>query len=278
MEFKIKRGTTFARIRFEQIRGEAALGFCRLFLRFGLDVVYLPKDDENTRLTDLCGDLRIGRNYVGRLLPHEPPLSIRTFRAGMNDQFTLVTELDHRRVDAIEDLRPGGDLKFDITLRGAIRGGGEEERVEERGAVPVNQSQWIEVLRGLEYDRRMLLEIPVADESASPKMAEAARRLKKAQDAIFGGEYPAAVGCCREALEALSCALGDAQQEKQATFQNLKGKDKHERLRLVRHALRVLCSPPHHADERAAAIEWTRKDAVAAMAMVAALLQQLSTP
>ncbi len=277
MEFKIG-DTTFSRIRLDRVYGQRALGFCRLLLRFEMHVVSLPGEDDKTVVTDLSGDLRIGPDYVGRLEPEAPPVSIRTHRPGMNQKFRLVTELDAVRLEAIEDLRMGNGLKFDVALRAVVKGGGETEQVSEAGSVEVNQSDWIRVLGELGYCRMMLLEVPMPDQSTSPKLSQAVASLRGAQDAILSGHYRDAVGCCRDSLESLSEALGDTEKERQASFENVKARDKEARVRIVRRALRTLCHPARHGDGNAVKIEWDRADAIAVVSMTAALLRLCGGP
>lgn len=213
MNFNLNGSTIFAHIRFDDIRGEKALGFSRLSLRFEFHIVSMPKldqgtDDTSTTLTDLCGDLLIGSDFVGQLVPRDPPLTIRAFRAGPSQPATLVMELDPRRIETIEDRRLGGDLKFDIVLRGVVKGGGKVERVEERGTIPIEQSKWIEVLKGFGHERIMLLEVPMPDSSSSSRFSETMQYLSSANRSLLTGDWRGAVGCCRDVLESLSLARG----------------------------------------------------------------------
>jgi hypothetical protein len=54
--------------------------------------------------------------------------------------------------------------------------------------------------------------------------------------------------------------------------------NKADRLRLLRHAMRIFTHPPHHKDDVTAMFEWNRKDAASTISMVAALLNELDAP
>jgi len=141
----------------------------------------------------------------------------------------------------------------------------------------VNQTSWIKVLGQLGYAKLMLLEVPLLD-GLGPAFDEASGHLRKAKAAMLRGEYREAVGCCRDVIEALTRALRDKDEQLAKLVTNTRELDKAERLRLLRQALKVLTHPARHADEVAAAIEWTRTDAVAVITMTAAVMQELAAP
>lgn len=206
-------------------------------------------------------------------------LPIRSYETGAHSQrLTLGMDLSRAQLEALEVARNGGDLPLLLTwwaaiadVTGTVHHGNWLEPYE------INQSSWIKVLGQLGYAKMSLLEVPLLD-SLGPEFAAASGHLSKAKEAMLRGEYREAVGCCRDVIEALSLALGDRDEQLARLVGNTRELSKAERLRLLRQALKVLTHPARHADEVAAAIDWTRVDAVSVITMTAALMQELAAP
>lgn len=279
MSFTIN-SQTFADVNTTKIHAELGLGFYRLV--FQVDFVFYPRPQgESATLVELGGEVKVkgkagGPYYLGRLVSRSRPLLIEVRQYTNKRSETLEIELDHRRLEAIEEIRLGEGLTFTLSWWGRVLLGSVFHNVFHEDSFPVNQGTWIEILGQCGYSRTMLLEVPVPDTESAPVLAEAVSRLKKAQEALVRGEYREAVGACRDVLESLSQVLADRDdqdQEFQQLFQNTRGMDKEARLRVVRRALKILCHPARHADLVSAQIYWDRADAIAVVTMVSALLQ-----
>lgn len=236
----------FADATIGQTTGEACLGFYRIQFQVNLpEPQFLPV-----------------RSY-----PHAHPT---------HAVFTL--ELDADRLEAIEAARNGGDLMLQLTWLSTIADSAGTVHHDNRPEpFEINQASWIKVLNQLGYAKLMLLEVPLFD-GLGPSFSEAAKHLRKVKAAMLPGEYREAVGCCRDVIEALTQPLGDKDEHMTKLVGNTRELDKAGRLRLLRQALKVLTHPARHADEVAAAIEWTRTDAVTVITMTAAVMQELAAP
>lgn len=135
------------------------------------------------------------------------------------------------------------------------------------------------LLQQMQYQRTMLLEVPVPDAQQEPELAQAAAILGRAQQAMARGDYRDAVGLCREVLEEMSKAPGDpATPPLPELFSGQRQMSKAERLRVLRHALKVFTHPAHHRDSVSVGMDWSRIDAASTISIAAALLDELGAP
>lgn len=282
MSFTIN-GNVLAEVRIDSIDGQQALGFSRLTVAVALELRPRPQG-QNARITDLAGGLMAqgrggGFQYVGRLRPMNAPILIEMSQYAQSWGESLEVELDRQRLEAIEQLRQGGELTFTVNLRARVVVQPDTVHVvQEQQSYRVNQGTWAETLGHLGYAQTMLLEVPVPDAQRAPEMAEAVGHLAAAQQAMARGAHREAVGLCRDVLESISLALGDRDDQDttfQTFFANTRSMDKATRLRLVRRALKVLSHPARHVDQVTVQIEWDRADAGAMISMLAALMAVL---
>jgi hypothetical protein len=101
----------------------------------------------------------------------------------------LDIELDHRRLEAIEEIRLGEGLTFALSLWGRVTVESTFHNVSHEDSLQVNQGTWVELLGQCGYARTILLEVPVPDIDSAPALAEAVSHVQKAQEALVGGGY-----------------------------------------------------------------------------------------
>jgi len=267
--------TKMARLAIGSLHAEAGLGFYLLILvaRITLD----PPRQGWVKVQDIRGALLAGGPSGQRILSalrwREP--FVRTVHEGertAEDWIDLVAELDRSRMEAVEDLRAGGDLNLAARVQLLVQT--EKElfwtRSLEEAVYRVPQSEWVRILEQAGYDRRLLLEIPAPNPEEFPELARAAGLLREAQEALFRGDYRKAVVGSRAALEALTEVLKDRGQLGWKAFE--RELDKEGRFRLARAALFHLCSLAAHEGEKPT--DWLREDAAAILAMVGAVLRR----
>jgi hypothetical protein len=268
-------GMKMARLAIGSLHAEAGLGFYLLILvaRITLD----PPRQGWVKVQDIRGALLAGGPSGQRILSalrwREP--FVRTVHEGertAEDWIDLVAELDRSRMEAVEDLRAGGDLNLAARVQLLVQT--EKElfwtRSLEEAVYRVPQSEWVRILEQAGYDRRLLLEIPAPNPEEFPELARAAGLLREAQEALFRGDYRKAVVGSRAALEALTEVLKDRGQLGWKAFE--RELDKEGRFRLARAALFHLCSLAAHEGEKPT--DWLREDAAAILAMVGAVLRR----
>lgn len=285
MSFNLQRnGALLANIEVAGINGQPGLGHYRLLMHLKLSMPGAP-EGEKILLMDLGGSLSVSRGGgsfpLGVLYPSGKPTVTEALKDWRFPQETLAVELDYRKLEAIEDVRLGGDLTLMVSLWARVVRNSEFEFVSDTVTHHVNKGVWVETLGQLGYAKRMLLEVPVPDPNDAPQLAETAGHLSKAHQAMTRGDWRETVGCCRDVLESLSVALGEGKYtdpDMASIFENSRNKNKDERLRAIRQALMVFTHPARHADEVSAAIEWDRTDAVVMVSTLSALLKRFIEP
>ncbi len=70
-------------------------------------------------------------------------------------------------------------------------------------SVNLTRSDWTRILSGMQWEERVLLEIPVSGGRTVPRFSKVAEHLRKALHDLDIGHWTDAVLACREALEAL---------------------------------------------------------------------------
>lgn len=258
-----------ARARVAGIRGARGLGFFRLEVNVELN--YTPRQDD-PMLFPLLGTLHVNNQELGRLSAYGCEF-FQTTPQDYPDSHVLYADLDHPRVQALEAIRNGGSLTFEVRIGGQVfsKQYGFCSLQIATESHSLNQSSWLEVLGQMGYRHAMLIEVPVTDDHK-----KSTGYLAAAEKEMRLGHYREAVGACRDALEALSLGLGD-QDESDPEFStllaNTRSKDKAARLRVLRRALKLMTHPARHVDEVAVRFDWDREDAASAIAMIAAVLR-----
>lgn len=264
----------FAEAEISGLQGEAGLGFHRLTVRLKINIHPKPQA-EQVLLIDLGGELSVElpggiRKSIGRLDPRGGlPLQNREYV--WSTEIRLDIEMEPRRIEALEEVRAGGGLGLSIYLNGMALDHNGYHQVSDNLSYRVNQGTWIEILGQLGFARIMLLEVPVPDDVINPALAKAVKHLQQAHGQMLSGHDREAVGCCRDAIEAIQVALGDSTAS--AFPANKRDWDKHHRLRALRQTLIEVCHPARHADEVSARFEWNRDDSLSMISMVAGLIR-----
>lgn len=277
-------GATFGTGSVSRIAGDRGLGFFRLTMT--VDFVIEPwtpaaEQDDSPQLTELVAEARTGGRSVGWFVPMTPGyLPIRTYPSRTNQQSVpLICDLDRARLEAIENVRAGGNLPLDISIQGRFDHGSAFSTGE---PFLVNQGVWIEVLANIGYQRTILIEVPSPDPLEQPELANAVADLEQAQRHMALGHDRDAIGSLRDALEQVTLAYGDDDslppELVRALFDNSRSMTKAERLRVLRRALKLVTHPARHRDQVSVAIEWSRIDSVQMIMMTAAFITEMSAP
>jgi hypothetical protein len=277
-------GTAQAEATIVGIDGAPGLGFYRLLVR--LDIGLYPGGNNQTAtLIPYGGELLVhaadGRQYhVGRLGPMGNNYLVEAINIKANQQVWFSVELDRTRLQAIEEIRAGGDLFFVLNLFVLLQWGAERFKYHQQVTPPshrVNLKTWAEMREQMGAGRTVLIEVPEPDASRFPALVEPIKHWNEAWQAWFRSDYHDTIAKCRLTVESLSHTLGDATGPSFKTLlkafaDDQKAMDKTARMQLVRRALENLCHPPHHADPAAAQIKWTRNDAEFALTACSGLL------
>ena len=200
----------------------------------------------------------------------------------------LVIPLNSETLARIEEERAGTDLTFRIESRvrlcAVVQQGTEQllgvpyETRFADGQYTIPQSDWIKILRGLNWSELDLLEIPSAAISASPNLARAYKRLEDGQNFYRRGDWEEAMSNCRKAFEALikdTAGKDDLSQGLDAFTRLINQKDKAEQINaLVKTFTQFLHLARH---EQHPAVPITRGDAQLAIQVTASTLGYIAS-
>ncbi len=210
---------------------------------------------------------------LGWAIP-ESVVSLRPTIYSGRSQILFDLDLTSAQLHAIEELRSGGDLQFDVHFTGDAIGPQGSIQVHDRISYRVNISDWSHVLRDLGYSDILIVgaELPLVD--ADSPLLGVSQCIRRAYDCLHKGLYDVAVGQCRQAFEALYSIEG-AQKLANESVERFKTKknsmSKTERERFMVEAVRHYTHLAHHPDE-GAIVEFSRADATTVLALTIAAL------
>jgi hypothetical protein len=217
------------------------------------------------------------------------PLILRSVPAAIE----LCVPLSYEAMDAVEDLRDGGDLEFALRLHATLArplvgpaaaaldhsaelgklGGGAEwwPTVSRQGSVHVTSGDWVRQLEQIETAASFLIvsRAPRGD----GRRTEATAILRQAQKMLGAGLVQQAVAEARKVLDVLA-EIGPPGKDPRSI--DPRDRTLPERWAALWWAVKGLANPAPHADELAAQMTWTRDEAVLVLGAIAGLLQRTS--
>jgi hypothetical protein len=274
---------TFATGSIGPLRGDSGLGFYRLTAPFNLVVEPTGRSGDGAdqpMLTELEADARAGGKVAGRFTSSIAYLPVHTYPESSNQvQVPLICDLDRPRLEAIETLRAGGDLHMDFNVQVRFSNG----RAASFGdGLDINRGVWIDLLGAMDYQKTLLIEVPLPDPVQQPGMAAVVGLLAQAQGHMMRGYDRDAVGTLRDVLDRLTLALGDSDdidpEMTRVLFANGRSMTKADRLRVLRRALKLVMHPARHQDGVTVNIDWSRVDAAQMITMTAAFINEMGAP
>jgi hypothetical protein len=242
----------------------------------------------------LWADVRVqGQDGVpwslGRAVMPQPvffgPPSANSFAPAHHDPWSrtvdrLTLDVDHRQLEEIEQKRRGGPLTFAFLVGGTVQHGdkiGLLYAANNQLTYDVSESEWIRLLRQLNYGTYVTVDVPLTSPSGlTGEVRQAAQALEQARAAFLRGDYEEAVADCRPGLE----VLNEADKDSFSLRPWDRAASKDERFYWVQRALLSVAHVAHHPnDPTLAATEggrsrWERADAEAAISVLAALIKR----
>ena len=184
----------------------------------------------------------------------------------------LAVQVGADQVESVEEARRGGELELLLDLNGLVVGRSTTSlsgqlRYRLEGEV------WSRLLAEMQYAKSVVLSIPVSGRR-STRATAAATRLEAALADVGRGRYREAVRECRDLIEALYSDEDELFEEYKPRFPNSREAGMAARLYAIRQAILMLTHAAAHDDEVARTFQWERRDALAVIGLLAALLQQ----
>jgi hypothetical protein len=264
---------------YERIRGKRGLGFYRLVFDFRYDITAWQDKEyhfKNPRAEVTVGISEKYRQLLGIAEP-ERPLLVKTRKFTQRSTTSVYIDLDKQRINAIEEIRKGGGLLFVFRIFGEVYENGNPWTAEDELRVPVNQTEWINVLKQMAYSDFLLFEVPLPIEGAPQELRDAVRFLEKANDHLMAGHYDVTIATCRNALDSLTKGLNEKKNMTEATQvyrdkQKRNTMSKDQRAIFIREAMRHYTHLAHHSADAGVANHYNRDDAAMTLSITAALL------
>lgn len=277
-------GYILADLKLGPISGRPGAGFHRI--GFTCEYAFPASKQPGTRIQELCGTAWVRGSsatelLLGQVFP-ESPVVLDSKSVAWKTQGTLCLDLSSHQVEAIEDLRNGGDLNFRMTIAGIAEpssAAGHTQAVYEQGlSLAVNQRTWIDVLAASGYGRSLLFEIPYPTQDTSNELIQAVNHLEGAKAHFMMGHYDETVAVCRKSLDSLTAGLGDAEKLKRVKDTYFSTREMREdmpiesRALFLRETVKHFAHPAAHGDVVSKQEHYDRKDARLILSITAAVL------
>ncbi len=265
-----------------RVYGEAGLGCYRL--KFGLAYSIHAWPDKALEFRNVQTEIYVRGetgsdfHFLGESKP-EKPLLIRTSRHSItNLKIAFSMTLYEHQLEKIESMRNGEGLHFKLNLAGESFGDGRSEITQNELRLFVNQKEWLEVLKQIDYGEFLLFEIPVPSAEQSEELRTAVALMTQARSHFLLGNYGDAVATCRNVLESLAKALKEEKKQSQAkkqfkeNEQSARAMTQEQRALLIRESVKHFSQLAHHPSSDGAAFIFNRKEALLMLGCTATLI------
>ncbi|MES2255509.1 MAG: hypothetical protein V4559_10760 [Pseudomonadota bacterium] len=181
------------------------------------------------------------------------------------------------QIAAIEDVRAGGDLRFQVYIVGEGGGGdnpGAVHPTHDMQVKEVARSDWIRQLRDAKAMDILLLEIPMPFVDPPPELRPVIDNMRQAQKLFYEGHYADCLINCRKSVDTLATLQKQGRNWSSDALKRLASEreamSKNERLIAAEACLYHFASPGAHDGT----LEIFRRDAKFALALTATLLSR----
>lgn len=292
-------GYTALDLEVQRLLGRPGVGFYRLGFSTKLKLPSTkidsvpPKVYPVAAVSEISAEIHVRGNrtadlFAGIARP-ESPQTIALESSAYESQVLFYLELDRARVEALEELRHGGDLWLRPIWRCVVHGANGPQPSESSSGIEfhANQSTWLTVLREMGYRASLLFEIPIPTETSGP-LREAVRLLHAAEDDYRANRIDDALSDCRKALEELATTLDQTELEKAKHLYsrgtrddgqpNRKDMTVEQRFLMACETLRNVTHLAAHPRPPGPGYDYARRDAAAVIALTAVLLSRMLVP
>lgn len=265
-----------ADVRAAGVFGECGLGMHTLKFGTTFDIAnQYPDHPAGMYIDSLRASVWLQSSNRGRLLlgpaEFEQPLIIRRLNHAMSQPSLLRVMLSDRQLLALEELRGGGGLVFEVEILGLAHAPNDTHPVADSVRVEVNLSDWTKVLESLGVADSFVVGVE-APLDAPPQMAHAVEYLKKARRALVAGEYEQTVSFCRLSLDSVKSA-SPMLEELSESVRTGKSQNfsKSQRAAALYNVVRNYTNLGHHLDVAGQPVLFSRRDAVMVLTTTASL-------
>lgn len=217
--------------------------------------------------------------WSGEVYIPEPRLSLGRFETEFRrEQFQplqrqcayFYLDMDHRKLERVEEERKGSDLRLDIDLNllqvsfatsntlpsvmqfiQTLKGNRVSVYSPGWSIARIPKSEWEEkLLEGLSYGRIEYIELYLPPPPLGTQLDKALNYLKKAKEDFNANEYPDVLTSCRKAIEELQRLWGSNEEERRAFITQIlqdekKAEDYSSLVEVVKKAKNFASGGPH---------------------------------
>ncbi|MGE3333419.1 MAG: hypothetical protein AB7I36_07240 [Rhodospirillaceae bacterium] len=205
----------------------------------------------------------------------ETPFRIRLFEFSHSEQVVLSMSVSGQQIAAIEAMRNGGDLDFELI----VTGNGSAEHgpcsVHDQWIFHISRSEWIEKLNKSGAINIELFEVPIPIGPKTPQARQIFEHVDKARRHLAEAGFSDCVAECRLAVQELGvewtqeATWSDGVLKKMAVGD--RGTSKKERELAVFASVRSYAHLPHHSASEGGTSDYTRADAIFVLSLTIAL-------
>lgn len=131
------------------------------------------------------------------------PCRIKLFDFVNDQTFSFGLILQPNQIGALETLRDGGELSFELQLKGEAEYEDNIQRIHDTWKKRVPRSDWIQTLKSANARNVLLIEVSVPLTAASKKWTAIAKAMEKAENHFRLGHYHECVSACRNIVQDL---------------------------------------------------------------------------
>ena len=161
----------------------------------------------------ITGDVLLKENgSYGGLATLSPCVTMISILPKGRSEATLYLDLDHHKINIVEELRKGGDFIFKLDTH--VLYSKEEEDGRQRfsyGLIRVQssshkedleipQSKWVRMLEDMGYARFRVIELPIPEPPKGTSIDKSIGYLKEALRSFHEGDYDDVLSNCRKAI------------------------------------------------------------------------------
>lgn len=274
-----------AEVDAKSVHGQSGLGL--YLLRFSVEFHVSARPQAETlalhslRLVVSVGADRHKQTFLG-FASAERPQEIRTNTHGHWTAMLFDLPLTAEQFFALEDLRGGAGLLFNLKLQGLARTANDQEVCEEQLVLSVESSAWTRILSDLALAEIVPIGIHLLIDPPGPTLKQAAEILKGAYRALVAADYEKVVSDCRRALESVRTIM-DTKGGTDAAMKAFSGNgsekrsmSKFDRQLVVAEAVRHYTQLAHHVDPTGTKQYYSRDDATFILSIAAAYVSNAS--
>jgi len=214
-----------------------------------------------------------GEQFIGTLCPYELRM-LRTHDFSNRECIDLSLILHPSQVSAIEDIRDGGDLTFNLKIRGQAYLNSDEQRAYDDFSVHVARSNWIQQLKNVGFMDVLLIEVPFPVTELPDQLEAVQHALEEAQRHFVSAEYSSCVASCRTAIQELGHHVfgneGWAVKTLKQLDENATTMAKEDREKALFAVIRHYAHQAHHGEGEGGVRHYTRSEAQMILRMTAA--------